>query len=76
MLNVDVMVGTQLLVEMLDDAGSAIAGRGLTDCEPVAGNHLAIAVGWRTTANTPTSGSLRFVFRGEVHLYTYWIEPP
>eukprot|EP01046_Picozoa_sp_COSAG06_P064141 COSAG06_NODE_15191_length_1091_cov_1.187500_3_plen_76_part_00 len=73
MLNVDVTASAQLLVEMRDEHGAAILGRTLLDCLPVSGNNLATAVQWRDAqAMVPESGSLRFIFRGEVHLYSFW----
>ena len=73
-LNVDVTASAQLLVEMRDEHGAAIPGRALSDCVPVSDNRLASAVQWRAAASVPALGSLRFVFRGEVHLYSFWFE--
>ena len=52
-----------------------IPGRALADCVPVTGSSLATIVQWRShdhTVTLPPRGALRFVFRGDIHLYSFW----
>ena len=89
-LNVETLGGGAIFVEVLDAAtGLPLPGRSAADCGPIAGNFLGLAVGWADgskvllphadAASASESAqqedvALKFVFRGEVHLYSYWFE--
>jgi hypothetical protein len=88
-LNVETLGGGAIFVEVLDAAtGLPLPGRSAADCGPIAGNFLGLAVGWAdgskvllphadaasASESAQQEVALKFVFRGEVHLYSYWFE--
>ena len=76
-LNVKVGITAELLVEVLLPSGKPVPNRSRTDCVAVIGDFLDTTVVWLAgrTMKRPEV-SLRFLFKGQVDLFSFWFQDP